>query len=219
MERSKRAKITPREYVDALNALLAKIDVVIDTRKKKALPGVREFRLIRKELMAIKTSFPRIKWSRRGNTSNRKNCTSSFLIQKIPSQELKDFLKLQDGEKVSQIEVAVAIRVYIYLDPNEKREKFLRWKFLNNEGRDLRNPERKTEIIPDSHLANLLGYETYTKLVEEGKVFSKRKDKETGMKEVVQITDPKLNMCVVQKLIAPLLKHQAQNNEGSTHRK
>jgi hypothetical protein len=200
----KRKKVTPREYVDSINDLLSRLEGIIDEKKRKAKPGVREYRSIKKDLVIIKKNFPKIRWVEHRRPGKTKS--QSFSIPRIPSAKLRDFLKLGPDDKVSQLEVAAALGAYVYIKPDEKREQVLRWKHLNSTGRDLRKPDRVSEILPDEKLAKLLDYDSYVEKVKEGEVFSHRKDKETGRKHMVQITDSKLNRCVILKLIARHLK-------------
>lgn len=117
------------------------------------------------------------------------------------SQEMINFLHVPEGTKLSRNEITNAICTYIYLNPNETRKQILRWSYLNTEGRDLRNPHKKTEIIPDEVISELLGYEMYIKNVQDGLIMGKTTDKITKAKVLTTVTNTALTYRVIQKLI------------------
>ena len=115
------------------------------------------------------------------------------------SKELASFSGIKTNQ-LSREDVQCIISVYIYLNPEETREKMLKWKHLNTVGRDLRDSTNKRKIIPDAKLSKLLKDDKYKQDVKNGNITMIPK-KGTTEKRIV--TDDSLYYYVIMKLIQP----------------
>ena len=196
-------EITPRSYVDSILSLISFLDDTIDSKMKKGEGGVRLVQKIRRQVIDIKKSYPKIVHQRK---SVARKAPTGLTEKRIPSPKLAAFLK--STAPISQSEVMTAIRAYVHIDPEETRPSVLKWKALNPKtkkfpnGRDLRNPARKNIIFPDEVLSTLLNYDSYVEKVNEGGVFIKKRNQETGVRELVVWEDTRLYGWTIAKLIS-----------------
>lgn len=191
-------KLTMLEYITNFDNLLELLNDEIDKRSRRKGDSVRLLQRIRKHVSSLKTSA---KWVTKG--AKRAPPTVNGLdIPIIVSDELADFLQLDGNEDLTRIDVTRALCVYCHLSPDEEREETLRWKYLNEDGRDLRNPDNRQQIIPDKQLRELLGYDKYIDDVKNGKVIAHRKNKITGEREEYVVTDPALTYFRLQYLLS-----------------
>lgn len=196
-----RHRPTIEEHIAHYDALLAMLDVEIDRRAREKEKGARQFRKARKLVVQMRKELPYISKAKLPKT--RRNSAGSGLKKPLSiSEELRAFLGLEEGEKISRIDVSRAICVYAHLKPDEAREEMLRWKHLNPKGkRNLQDPVDKKAIRPDAKLGELLGYERYRKDVAKGRITNKSKDRATG--EVVEkvVSNDALYYWTIQRLI------------------
>lgn len=200
-EKKKSKIVTLEKYIESFDELINILDVEIEKLQKTREPGSRKFRKIRKNLLKLQKQAPRVRRSVRAYDPNR---VSGFDVKCNISKELASFLKVSPSEKLSRNEITSALSAYIHLKPDEKRDNILRWKHLNVNGtRNLQDPNKKSIIIPDKKLGNLLKYDSYIQDVKNGKITQKKRDKKTLIQYPVQVTDPSLKYSVLQKLISP----------------
>jgi chromatin remodeling complex protein RSC6 len=164
--------------------------------------GIRSLQQVRKRIAFVGECIPHmVKTKRR----LRNNGSSGFNKPKYPSNELKTFLGLKNGDMVSRAEATRALCTYIKLRPDETREEFKQWAHLNPGGkRNLQDPEVSKRILPDDKLSKLLSYEQYKKDVKAGKFESNiKQDNGTYKKEILK--DDHLYYNVLQRLLNPHL--------------
>ncbi len=200
----KRKVATIESHLAKYDKIMTQLDSEIESKKVKGDTGSRFLSGIRKQLVDMKKDVPRI-CSGRNRRTYTKSATGNMSGFDLPCEitpELSKFLKLKDGETVSRKDVTNALCVYIRLKPKEDREQMLKWAHLNPKGsRDLQDPANKMGIIPDASLSKLLSYKQYQKDVKDGKITKEQKNKETGKKVTVVVTDDVLKYYVVQRLI------------------
>ena len=185
------------DHIDGYNELLKTLDNEIDERSKRHEPGVRMLQNIRKQVKTLKKQVPKLK---RVIPSN-KNRVSGFGLPCVINEELRKFLKMDEGVTPTRNEIRNAINVYIHFDPDDERPQIQKWSYLNvNGARNLQNPANKSIIFPDTALAKLLDYAVYVDNVKKGNVKSKKKNKETGSMEEYTVIDTALTYCIIQKL-------------------
>ena len=210
----KKLRPTKDTLVQHIQELHAKVSSDIETKKKTSEP-TKGLVLYRRRLEALEKEAKtvlRIK-KEKPATSNRIN---SFEIPVEVKPELAEFLQLEEGDKVSRMDIRMAFKTYLYRDPDgtlgPKQEK---WKWLNEKKkggsyRDLRDPENRGAYLPDATIKKLLKTDQYQKDVKAGKIMSKRKDPEyVGKIEEVR-TDPSITdkalLGLYEKLIIPKKK-------------
>jgi len=201
----KKTKPTLDSVRDEVNALKEMFEAEIEK------PGsARAWKTAKKRLESIYNKLPKIA-KKKARDPNKEKKKTAFDKPKIPSTELATFLKLKKGELISMADCTRAICVYTHLKDDETRDAQLKWKWLNKDGRDLRNKETvknadgkdvqiKLAIKPDDKLTKLLKYDQYKKDVKKGKIFvhkgKKQVEDETCYYNVVtrlirqQLTDP-----------------------------
>lgn len=206
-----RKQLTVEDLVEELNEAKKLLDQEIETlqgnKSRVRLRGVRNLQRIRKKVVGVRDSIPRISKSKK---RARANGSSGFNKAKIPSKELRAFLGLGKDEFVSRAEATRALCVYVKVDEKKgERPDFKKWEHLNPGGqRNLQDQDDLTRIIPDEKLSKLLHYEQYKKDVDSGK-YQQRKKKEDGTYEKVVLTDNNLYYKVIQRL---LNQHLLDNN-------
>lgn len=199
VKKAKKRPVTFEEHMQKYDELLKLVSDEIDKRAREGTAGTRAFRKIRKKIVVLQKETPKVMKKKYRPKSKKR---SGFILDCEISDELRTFLKLKKGENLSRIDITNAICVYAHLDPKEKREKILRWKHLNPNGkRDLQDPDNKRAIVPDAALSKLLGYKKYVSDVEKGKVKRIKTDPVTKEKHLVVEEDSTLYYYVIQKLI------------------
>lgn len=194
-----RRLVTFEEHMQKFDDLLNYVNDEIEKRAREQSSGARPLRKIRKRIIELQKETPKV--------ARRKYCPkgkkrSGFILECEISDELRTFMKLEEGVNPSRKDITNAICVYIHLDKDEKRDRMLKWKHLNPKGkRDLQDPNNRMAVKPDSTLSKLLDYEKYKKKVQEGKVTRKKTDPKTKEKIVIVEEDPSLYYYVIQKLI------------------
>lgn len=196
-----RPRPTIQEHIAHYDALLALIDAEIDRRGREKEKGSRPFRKARKMVVQMRKELPYIAKSKLAKIKRKSSV--SGLKKPLPiSEELRTFLKLKPGEKISRIEASRAICAYSHIKPDEDREQMLRWSYLNPGGkRDLQDPDNRKTIVPDKTLNKLLRYDRYRSQVEKGLVVKRVKDPAGGGKIDQKMVDPALFYWSIQKLI------------------
>ena len=109
-------------------------------------------------------------------------------------------MQIDQNSSISREDAQCALSVYINIKPDEQREKSLKWKYLNPQNRDIRDPSNKRIIIPDSKLSKLLGYEEYKDKVQNGEIYIN--SKKLGQKVLVE--DDKMEYYVMISLMQKL---------------
>lgn len=210
MKRS-RDPITSKSVMEEIskikNIVMKELDKQMKSLEKHK--GTRTLRNISKRLDVLEKHIPKIKkirppreikFDKDGNVITPPN---SFSLVYDVSKELYEFAgitKKADQKGLSREDVQCIINTYIYLNPEEDREKMMRWSHLNPTKRDLRDPEDKRRIVPDAKLSKLLKYEEYKKDVKEGKITVKDKKSENGTRVM---EDDSLFHYTIMKLIQP----------------
>lgn len=203
--RAPRKKPTIEGHIEKYTKVLALLDSEIDRKSREKEKGARAFRKVRNIIIQMRKELPVVARSKaaRLQSSTRKNTNSGILIQYQISEELANFLKVPPGTRINRVDATRAICAYTHWKEDENRESFLRWKHLNPGGkRNLQNPQEKKAVIPDKALVKLLRYDQYKKDVKNGKVYRTVKDKETGKKNLIQMTSDMLYYWVIQRLIS-----------------
>ncbi len=196
--KKKREPITTESVTGELDSIIKFIDKEIDKRRKSLdkNKGTKALRSIRKRVEESKKHVAKIK---RGSRSGipRDTSKSGLLLKYNVTPELANFLHIDRDEKLSRSDVQCALSAYINLDPDEKRDRIMRWKHLNENHRDLRDNQNRRIINPDKPLSQLLNYEQYKKDVKNKIIFIN--NKKAGEKVVV--TDDRLQYYVIMRLI------------------
>lgn len=197
-----RRRVTKDVVLEEIDDLIEKIDNHIDKLRKTmgGQSGSRFLRGVRNRLIKIRKDTYRMKRNRTYRPD-----TTMYEV----SDELGSFLDLDDGGKISRLDLQWAMSAYIHLDVDETREGILKWKRLNPKNRDLRNPNDKKIITPDKKLDRLLGYQQYKKSVSRGEVYVRNKDK-----TLRRYDDDSLKYWVVMKLLQP---HLTKMNKPPEH--
>ena len=193
-KRKKRQPVTVESVVAELDALTLFVDTELDKRRKSLGKdkGINAFRSIRKRVEGVKKHVSKL--PKRAIVVNR---NGGLIMPFNITPELADFIQVDHTTKISRNHVQCALSAYININPEESRQKILRWKHLNSSHRDLRDPSCKRIIMPDDKLSKLLDYEKYKKDVKQGLIHIK--SKKLGQKVVV--TDDKLEYYVIIRLI------------------
>jgi hypothetical protein len=183
------------KHIQDYDDLIRFLDQEIDRKSKEREKGIKTLRKTRKKIVALRKGVPRIvRYS-----YNRTSRTGSFDKTYAISKEFATFLKVPPSTKLTRIDAARAICVYAKTKKDEARQAVLRWHYLNPKGRDL---QVKNTIVPDKVLSDILKYERYRQDVADGKVFKNVRDKDTGLRKRVVVTDDKLYYWVIQKLLS-----------------
>jgi chromatin remodeling complex protein RSC6 len=189
--RKPRERITKDSVTQEVSDLLEMIDTEIERsmksmEKKKC---VKMLRRLRKRIVVVHRHVPKIKRPFVAHAGG-----GGFDKAVTISDELAAFLHLH--EKIaSRADVQRALSAYIHLDPEEEREEILKWRHLNEDDRDLRDPEDRRIIIPDKRMRKLLHYREYQSAVAEGEITINRKG------ERVVVEDDRLRYWVIMKLV------------------
>lgn len=194
--------VSVQSHIDDYNSLLDMLDREIERKSKEREKGVRSLRKTRKRIERMKKDIPSvIKSSRSGpRKGNQKN--NVFFVPRQITPEFAKFLQVPEDTKLTRVEATNAICVYANLKEDEERDEMKRWAYLNTDGRDLRNPEKRKVIVPDKALNKLLKYDAYKKDVARGKVQKYVRNKETGIRSKVVVTDDSLYYWVIQRLLS-----------------
>lgn len=207
--RAPRKRPTIEDHISNYNQLFDLLNAEIERKSREQEKGVRSLRKVRKRLLQMRKEVPYITRSKaaRKYASMRKIPENGGINLPLSiSKELRNFLEVEKGLKLSRLDVMRAICVYCHFKDGETRENMLRWKYLNPKGkRNLQNKDNGQIIEPDTKLSKLLNYEKYKKDVANRKVKRIVKDKNTGSKKSVPVKDDALYYCTIQKLITPHL--------------
>lgn len=114
------------------------------------------------------------------------------------SDQMCDFLGLEHGSKLSRADLTIAVTKYIYSNGKEEGIKKMWADKMNPNGRDLRDPDDRSVILPDEALSEVLDYQGYVDRVKAGEVTWKRRYPNT---EIVQ-GDISLTYPILQHLLA-----------------
>lgn len=196
-EQSRERKLTMAEYIENFDTLLALLNDEIDKRSRRKGESVRLLQRIRKSVTGLRTSA---RWVSR-NGKRQPPAINGLDVPIRASDELLSFLKVNHDDKLTRLDITRALCVYCHLSPTEEREETLRWKYLNEEGRDLRDPTNRQKLLPDDALKTLLRYEKYVEDVEDGKIIAHRRNRDTGEREEYTVSDPSLTYFRLQYLI------------------
>lgn len=163
-------KLTLEEYEAKFDVVIASFDERIEkmSGNSNASSGVSNLKALRKMVIDLKKKAKRVKKSKKKANPNRK--VKSYGITK----ELQEFLKVDEGIKLTRNDIICALCVYVKIKPEEVRETHTRWSYLNTEGRNLQNPENKNQILVDEKLKKLFKiddnniiYLTFQKLITQ----------------------------------------------------
>lgn len=132
----------------------------------------------------------------------------SFFQKLNISPQLAAFLKLENGERVTRVDINTAITMYINVSDRKnvspEKRKWLERMNPDSVNRCLQS-EIKSIIIPDEALSNLLNYPAYQQRVKDGKQLWRRRNQMTGEFESVVETNDKLSYFIIPYLLAPHL--------------
>jgi hypothetical protein len=199
-------KIPVSEHISEYNSLINDITSEIDKNKREMKScTTRQLQSFLKRIVALKKQVPNLtKKVVDSEVKDDENVKHNHLQdpQRI-SPELAFFLRVPEGSLLRRSDVITALCVYCYIKPDEDRENVLKWKYLNENGRDLRDTERKGgRFIPDEILNDLLKFDDYTLKVREGKIFKNVRNKETGIKSLEPVTDESMFIWTISKLVS-----------------
>lgn len=193
-----------RTYIDDINSCLELLSEEIDRKKKNNEAGIRKLQKINNKLLILKKDAPKLK----KRTYNRKSSKSYFSKECKVTNELSDFLGLDENQTVTRGDITIALCVYVNLKEKESRERFLKWEKLNPGGkRNLQDSKNRKIIIPDKKLEMLLGYKQFIEDVKNKKIKCKKTDKETKEKKEEILNDTNLYYSTMQKLIEKHVIH------------
>ncbi len=205
----RRKIVTVEDHIANYNELLTYVNNEISRKKKEKETGVRALNYILKHLTSMKKEVPQLfKKPKKehihieGVPPKENNLTKPIEI----CDELADFLQLEHGSKLTRSQVTSAIYAYCFFDESKATAK--PWEYLNPERRDLRDPNKKSIIIPDEALNRLLRYDEYCEQVANGSQLVKSKNKETGKSDLVKVVDNSLKFWVISRLITPLFNNK-----------
>jgi len=201
----KRTKINLETYIEKITHAVKKCDVEIErlsSNPSGERKGIKTLKSVRRTLLDLETKAPKLtKLRRRYKMSGTIRKNSGLTTPQNISDELREFLKIEEGRNLSRIEVTRAINSYINIKKDERRPSILEWAYLNPNHRNLQNEKDKRIIFPDKPLAKLLRYAEYKKAVASSKITEAHKNKITGLKETKIVTSSDLHYRTVQKLI------------------
>ena len=201
----KRTKINLETYIEKITHAVKKCDVEIErlsSNPSGERKGIKTLKSVRRTLLDLETKAPKLtKLRRRYKMSGTIRKNSGLTTPQNISDELREFLKIEEGRNLSRIEVTRAINSYINIKKDERRLSILEWAYLNPNHRNLQNEKDKRIIFPDKPLAKLLRYAEYKKAVESAQITEAHKNKLTGLKETKIVTSSDLHYRTVQKLI------------------
>lgn len=123
------------------------------------------------------------------------------------SSELREFLGVSDPDKkFSPVEITRAICIYIHYDPEKmNKPEYDEWKHLNNGSRNLQDPTKKTRILPDEKLYELLKVKEYAERVaRKEELYRKGKD---------IVPDADIYYWTIQRLLKPHFIKNTQPKE------
>lgn len=186
------------EYISEIDDILSTTNNEIDVRsRQKKEGGVKFLQGIRNRLTKLRE---RTKWM----TRVKRTQTAPSGLTKVYSisNELAKFLNVTDNTQLSRVDVTRAICVYCHLKPDDSRDEIKRWSYLNTTKRDLRDPTNRKNILPDKKLSDLLHINEYLDAVAEGRIITKRRNKDTRKKESFVVTEAKLSYATLQSLIS-----------------
>ena len=201
----KRTKINLETYIEKINEAVKKCDVEIErlsSNPSGERKGIKTLKSVRRTLLDLATKAPKLtKLRRRYKMSGNVRKNSGLTTPQNISDELREFLKIEEGRNLSRIEVTRAINSYINIKKYEMRPSILEWAYLNPNHRNLQNVKDKRIIFPDKPLAKLLRYAEYKKAVASKQITEAHKNKVTGLKKTKIVTSSDLHYRTVQKLI------------------
>ena len=159
-----------QEYVQKINEMVEALETEIEKKQKLNEKGIRILQRTKNDLIKLSKNAYKLKKRK----YNRKEGALTYFTKECNiSEELQKFLMITPDEKVTPSDIIRGIIVYIRLDPDEKRENFLRWKHLNKKNRNLQDPKKRNRILPDKKLSDLLDYEKYISDVEKSEIAKK----------------------------------------------
>lgn len=196
-----RLRPTKQTLMTSLEELEKLMVDYIDSKKKKAETIPRPLILLKKKTTASLSQARKVLHIK-SPKKKRANPNSGLSKPCKFTPAVLEFLQLDKNEKISPIDLNSAIHVYLYRNLDEDLpEKKEYWAYLNEEGRDLRDPDNKGYYLLDATLKKVLGYAQYVKDVKEGKIVVKRKDKVYLRNVSCVITDTKVNNNTITRLI------------------
>ena len=205
---SKRTPVTLETYLAQIRVGRKKCDDEIEKLQQNPSgdrKGIKTLKSLRRVFQLLEKQAPKLSKGKRRRATPGGGKNSGLTTPKPITAEFRSFLKLPTNKEISRIEGTRALNAYIHIKPEETREDVLAWAYLNpnykDGGRNLQNSDDRRVIVPDVRLSTLLRYNQYKKDVAAGKVTESRKNKVTGVKEVVIIDDNALHYRTIQKLI------------------
>jgi len=211
-QKGRKPKPTMKDHLGHYQHLFGLLDAEIDRRRRERDKGTRAFRIVRKTLTQMRKEVPGVTKSKEARllSSTRKTGNSGLTMPCCISDDLRAFLKLPVGARISRVDATRAVCVYAKLRKDEVRSATLRWAFLNPKSkRNLQDPEDRKTILLDETLKKLLRYDVYCKAVSKGLVTKKVRDRVSGVVTVTKITSPKIFYWSIQVL----LKHHFLRDE------
>lgn len=210
-------KIFVTDHIADFNALIGDVSEEIEKNKKEMTScSTRKLQSFLKKLIALKKQVPHLSRTHPPTASTELDDEKIGVERKSHLQnplrispELAFFLQVPPDTLLRRSEIITALCVYCHLKEDETREHVLKWKHLNpGSMRDLRDHEAGTKrgrIIPDEILNDLLKFDAYVLAVRDQKIYTKKRDKETGLKYKSLVTDEGMYMWTFSKLITPHL--------------
>lgn len=157
----KRVKATPQSHYDHYVEVIDLLDKEIERKKKSGESGIRSIQKIRKLTEVMKREVTDIAKAKKVKDvfSTRKRNNSGMTVRYHITPQLAKFLQIDPDETVTRTEILRAFTVYVKLDPEETREDFLKWEYLNPGGkRNLQVKDDKHYIKPDATLLKLFKF-------------------------------------------------------------
>lgn len=195
-------------HVKEYDLLIKKLEEKIEKKKLNREPGTNFLCGIKNNVEDMRKHL--LSFSKAKRIRSQASPVNRVPGLKMPcslSKDLSSFLNVEENTKLSRTEVYTAIYAYINIKEGETREKVLKFKYLNEKGRNLQKKiGTKTIIEPDKKLSKLLNYEKYVSDVESGKILKTTFDKITGEEKEIVITDSNLTYRNILSLIEVHLK-------------
>lgn len=185
-------EVTIQTFNDDFDTVINELQEVIDELKKSGdTRGIRKFQTLKKKLIKLRKSTRYLRTKKNKQSSSPRKPPQKKKI----SKELAEFLHDKEGAEYSTEDVLNAIYVYIKIKDGEDREKMLKWKHLNPDGRNLQKKDDGTIIEPDETLSSLLRYPEYCEKVANGEITRKKNG------ESVTLEDDSMRYTTLRRLI------------------
>jgi chromatin remodeling complex protein RSC6 len=209
-KKSPKRQVTYQTHMARYNDVIKLLELAVEKKRKNGEKGTRFFLKLAKNIREMQQEVPKVTKSMK-KRNNAKPKVSGFSLRCNITPELAAFLKVDPNETFTRSEITNAVCAYINFKPTETRPSARRWSYLNDAGtgadgvvvpvRNLQDSEKKTKIIPDKTLSDLLAYDAYKRAVKNGEIKTKKINKATRHEEIFVQTDDSLAYKVVQKLI------------------